>query len=222
MKNLSQCNPKNPAKIDAAASRKGRWERARTTLSRAVAILLLLTAGMSESNWEAEHEALAAFLYAIGLVFVAVASSGRIWCSLYLSGRKDATLTTEGPYSLCRNPLYFCSALGAIGIGFCTETFIYPLLFGLIFSLYYPGIILREESRLQQLFGEAFARYRQEIPRFLPSLARFSEPQQWTANPVLFRRHIFNDTLFIFLAALLELIEGLRQAGVIPQLLHLW
>ena len=201
---------------------KTRWEKIRTRLSKAVGASLLLVAGMTQSNWELQHEAFATFLYALGLVFVAVASSGRIWCSFYLSGRKDAVLTTDGPYSLCRNPLYFCSALGAIGIGLCTETLFYPLLFGLIFAVYYPGIISREESRLRQLFGEAYEHYMRQTPRFFPSFQGFSEPQQWAANPRLFRRHIINDTLFIALAALLELIEGLRHAGVVPHLFAVW
>lgn len=179
-------------------------------------------ASISQSNWELQNDAVATFLYALGLALVAVASSGRIWCSFYLSGRKDAVLTTDGPYSLCRNPLYFCSALGAIGIGLCTETIFYPLLFSLIFAIYYPGIISREESRLGQLFGAAYEHYMGTTPRFFPSFKHFSEPQQWSANPLLFRRHIINDTLFIFLAALLELIEGLRHAGVIPHLFHVW
>jgi hypothetical protein len=34
--------------------------------------------------------------------------------------------------------------------------------------------------------------------------------------------HLINDTLFIFLAALLEFVEGLRHAGFAPSLLHLW
>lgn len=201
---------------------KSRWERTRTRLSKAAGALLLALAGMTQSNWELHNDAIATFFYALGLVLVAIASSGRIWCSFYLSGRKDAALTTDGPYSLCRNPLYFCSALGAIGIGFCTETLFYPALFTLIFGIYYPSIIRREEARLRQLFGEAYNRYVHETPRFFPSFRHFSEPQQWAANPRLFRRHILNDTLFIILAALLEVIEGLRHAGAIPHLLHLW
>lgn len=201
---------------------KTRREKSRTRLSKAVGVLVLAIAGMSQSSWDLHHEVYATFLYGLGLTLVAIASSGRIWCSFYLSGRKDAVLTIEGPYSLCRNPLYFCSAVGAIGIGFCTKTLLYPLLFGLIFSIYYPGIISREESRLRQLFGEAYERYVCTTPRFFPSFKRFSEPQQWSANPLLFRRHIINDTLFIFLAALLELIEGMRHAGVIPHLFHVW
>lgn len=204
------------------AAGKTSWEKIRTRLSKVVGVALLLIAGMTQSNWEVRHEAFATFLYALGLACVAIASSGRIWCSFYLSGRKDSVLTTEGPYSLCRNPLYFCSALGAIGIGLCTETLLYPFLFILVFSIYYPGIIRREEARLQHLFGEAYENYMRSTPRFFPSLKRFSEPQQWSANPLLFRRHIVNDTLFIALAALLELIEGLRHAGVIPHLFHAW
>jgi hypothetical protein len=33
---------------------------------------------------------------------------------------------------------------------------------------------------------------------------------------------VINDTVFIWLAALLELIEGMRTAGIVPHLLHLW
>lgn len=205
-----------------ASPGKSPWERARTRLSKAMGLLLLLATGMTQSNWEQHHDAFATFLYAVGLVFVAIACSGRIWCSFYLSGRKDSVLTTEGPYSLSRNPLYFFSALGVIGIGLCTETLFYPLLFGLIFAVYYPGIIRREGIRLRELFGEAYANYVRETPAFFPSFRRFSEPQQWQANPVLFRRHIINDTLFIFLVALLELIEGLREAGFIPHVFQVW
>jgi hypothetical protein len=39
---------------------------------------------------------------------------------------------------------------------------------------------------------------------------------------VLFRKHVINDTIFIWLPALLELIEALREAGTLPHLLHLW
>ena len=201
---------------------KTSWEMRRTTLSKIVGVVLLIVAGMTTSNWEFKHDNIATLLYSFGLVFVAVACSGRIWCSFYLSGRKDKVLTTEGPYSMSRNPLYFFSLLGAVGIGLCTETLFYPILFSLVFALYYPGIMAREEVRLAQLFGEDYSQYFRQTPRFFPSLERFSEPNNWSANPVLFRRHVFNDTLFVWLAALLELIEGLRHSGVIPSLFHSW
>lgn len=137
-------------------------------------------------------------------------------------GRKDKVRTTEGSYSLCRNPLYFCSGLGALGIGFCTETLANPLLFAAIFAVDHPGIIRREETRLQELFGEAYAEFRRSTPIFLPSLMGFQEPAQYQVNPLLFRRHPIDDTLLIFLAAVLEFVEGLRDAVLAPSLLHLW
>jgi protein-S-isoprenylcysteine O-methyltransferase Ste14 len=203
-------------------TRKGPWERARTRLSKAIGGLLIVAAALSNSNWEQHHNTFATFLYSLGLIIVAMASSGRIWCSFYLSGRKDSELTTQGPYSLCRNPLYFCSALGVIGLGLCTETLTVPAIFLLIFAIYYPSIISREEQRLLQIFGEDYQRYLQNVPRFVPSFRQFQEPSSWTASPVLFRKHVINDTIFIWLAALLELIEALREAGTLPHLLHLW
>lgn len=203
-------------------ARKGAWERARTRLSKAIGGMLMVAAALSDSKWELDHNTFATFLYSLGLIIVAIASSGRIWCSFYLSGRKDSELTTQGPYSLCRNPLYFCSALGVTGLGLCTETLTVPAAFILIFACYYPSIIRREEQRLLQIFGEDYQRYLGHVPRFFPSFRNFKEPSSWTASPVLFRKHVINDTIFIWLAALLELIEALREAGALPILLQLW
>lgn len=52
----------------------------------------------------------------VSLLLVIAGAFGRVWASLYLGGRKNATLVQAGPYSLCRNPLYFFSAVGALGI----------------------------------------------------------------------------------------------------------
>lgn len=201
---------------------KSSWERARTRLSKGVGLIALLMAAMTQSNWVLRGYSMAIFLYPFGLALVAMASMGRVWCSFYLSGRKDAELTTDGPYSLCRNPLYFCSALGAAGIGLCTETLLYPAALLLVFAIYYPGIIRREEIRLSVLFGDAYAQYKLCTPVLIPSFGLFSEPDRWNANPRLFRRHIIDDTMFILVAALLVLVGGLRHAGIIPVLLRTW
>ncbi len=92
----------------------------------------------------------------------------------------------------------------------------------MIFAIYYPSIIAREEQRLLHIFGAAYQRYLQGVPRFFPSFSQFQEPQTWNASPVLFRKHVINDTIFIWLAAVLELIEALREAGTVPHLLNLW
>ena len=92
-----------------------------------------------------------------------------------------------------------------MGVGLSTETLTYPLLFLVIFGLYYPGIMAREERRLEELFGESFRQYRQRVPRFWPN-----------------RRHILSDIWFVWIAAIIELVEGLRNVGLLPHLLTLW
>lgn len=55
-------------------------------------------------------------LFLLGLLLVGVATVGRLWCSLYISGHENSELITTGPYSLSRNPLYFFSLPGFAGI----------------------------------------------------------------------------------------------------------
>lgn len=209
--------------VDAGGGRprKDRWERLRTGLSQVLAVLALLLACGVQSRWQDLRPGVAGLLYGAGLLLVAVASGGRSWCSLYVSGRKDAQLTTDGPYSLCRNPLYLFSAIGAIGVGLCTRTLTAPLLLIALFALYYPGIIRREEGRLSVLFGEDYRRYCASTPRFFPSARGWREPETWQVNPRRFRRHLVDDAMFIWVAALLAVIEGL-QGRWLPHLWALW
>lgn len=198
------------------------WERRRTGLSKLVAGLAFVVVALTQSHWELHHEAVASFLYSAGLGLAAIGAAGRIWCSFFISGRKDGQLVTEGPYSISRNPLYVFSCIGMVGVGLTTETFTYPLVFLAIFGVYYPGIMAREERRLEELFGEAYRHYRQRVPRFWPQLGLYSEPASWSSNPRLFRRHILSDIWFVWIAAIIELVEGFRNVGWLPHLLRLW
>lgn len=198
------------------------WERQRTGLSKLVAGLAFVVVALTQSRWELHHDIVATILSSAGLTLAAIGAAGRIWCSFFISGRKDGQLVTEGPYSISRNPLYVFSCIGLAGVGLTTETMTYPVLFLAIFGLYYPGIMGREERRLEELFGETYQNYRQRVPRFWPQLKLYSEPASWSSNPSLFRRHILSDIWFVWIAAIIELIAGFRNTGVIPHLLQLW
>jgi protein-S-isoprenylcysteine O-methyltransferase Ste14 len=204
------------------AAGKTWWEHQRTGLSKLVAVVAFILLALTQSHWELQDENVATFLFSTGLGLAAIGSTGRIWCSFFISGRKDGELVTEGPYSISRNPLYVFSCIGLVGVGLSTETLTYPLLFLVIFGLYYPGIMAREERRLEELFGESFRQYRQRVPRFWPNRGLYSEPASWSSNPRLFRRHILSDIWFVWIAAIIELVEGLRNVGLLPHLLTLW
>jgi protein-S-isoprenylcysteine O-methyltransferase Ste14 len=204
------------------AAGKTWWEHQRTGLSKLVAVLAFILLALTQSHWELQHENVATFLFSTGLGLAAIGATGRIWCSFFISGRKDGELVTEGPYSISRNPLYVFSSIGLVGVGLSTETLTYPLLFLVIFGLYYPGIMAREERRLEELFGESFRQYRQRVPRFWPNPGLYCEPASWSSNPRLFRRHILSDIWFVWIAAIIELVEGMRNVGWLPHLLTLW
>ena len=204
------------------AAGKTWWEHQRTGLSKLVAVVGFILLALTQSHWELQDENVATFLFSTGLGLAAIGATGRIWCSFFISGRKDGELVTEGPYSISRNPLYVFSSIGLVGVGLSTETLTYPLLFLVIFGLYYPGIMAREERRLEELFGESFRQYRQRVPRFWPNPGLYCEPASWSSNPRLFRRHILSDIWFVWIAAIIELVEGMRNVGWVPHLLTLW
>lgn len=193
-----------------------RYEKLRIPVSRlasAAAVFFLL---FSTNHWEDGHEAVTTGLFTLGMFLVAIGSLGRMWCSLYIAGYKDQVLITQGPYSMTRNPLYFFSTFGALGVGFCTETFTFPLLLLAVMILYYPLVVRKEERRLRDRFGGAFDDYARRVPAFFPSFALFSEPDTYVVKPVVYRRHMFSALWFVWIVGLLELAEGLKELGWMP------
>jgi protein-S-isoprenylcysteine O-methyltransferase Ste14 len=193
-------------------------EKYRILVSRITAVIVLFFLFTTKSHWEAQYDAATLILFLVGMVFVGIASLGRMWCSLYIAGYKDDQLVTKGPYSLCRNPLYFFSLIGAVGIGLATETITFPIVISALFALYYPFVIRSEERRLKQLFGTAFGDYSIRVPRFFPNFSSFSEPESYTVKPGVYRNHIFSALWFIWIIGVLEVIEGLREIEMISSL----
>ena len=193
-----------------------RYEKLRLPVSRlasAVAVFFLL---LSTNHWEPGGEGIATGLFTLGMFLVAIGSLGRMWCSLYIAGYKDQVLITQGPYSVTRNPLYFFSTFGALGVGFCTETLTFPLLLLAVMILYYPLVVRKDERRLRARFGGAFDDYARRVPAFFPSFALFSEPDTYVVKPVVYRRHMFSALWFVWIVGLLELAEGLKGMGWMP------
>jgi protein-S-isoprenylcysteine O-methyltransferase Ste14 len=82
--------------------------------------------------------------------------------------KKDSSLATSGIYSLTRNPLYFGSALLAVGFAIMSADEIAATLLAVPFVLIYPRVILREEDHLERLFPNEFRKYKATVPRFFP------------------------------------------------------
>ncbi len=99
--------------------------------------------------------------------------------------KKDNELAVEGPYSLCRNPLYVGNFL--IGYGICvinSHWWSFALL-TVYFLLIYPFTIKKEERKLSQFFGDTFARYKQQVRRFIPRLTPYKTVGGWSIRQYL-------------------------------------
>jgi protein-S-isoprenylcysteine O-methyltransferase Ste14 len=60
--------------------------------------------------------------------------------------RKQQVLTVTGPYAYTRNPLYFGSAILALGAAIATRSWISAALLCGYFALFYPMVMRREEQ----------------------------------------------------------------------------
>jgi protein-S-isoprenylcysteine O-methyltransferase Ste14 len=191
----------------------------RILVSRVVAIAFFVLLVLTESAQEGSI--ISGLLFLSGLVLVGVATVGRLWCTMYISGYKGSELITSGPYSISRNPLYFFSLLGWIGIGIATETFSFGIAFALAFWLLYPHIIKREEEYLRGKFGQAFTEYCGRTPRFFPNPKAFHEPESYVVNPRLFRRAMGDALWFIWLVGIIELVEALHEYQFVTAVIRL-
>lgn len=173
------------------------------------------------SNAEEPEGMLSAFLFSSGTILIGLATVGRIWCLLYIAGYKKKVLITQGPYSLCRNPLYFFSMLGFVGLGLSTETFTLAIVSIVVFALYYPYIIRTEERVLLNEHNDAYREYLERVPSFFPSFKNYREPEEYVVRPIVFRRRLFDALLFVWGIGLLEFIESLHETGLVPVYFHL-
>ena len=191
----------------------------RLRVSRIFAIAFFLVVLAMESAHEGSLVSTALFL--LGLLLVGIATVGRLWCSLYISGHKNSELITTGPYSLSRNPLYFFSLLGFAGIGFASETVTLGAVLAAAMLIGYPAVIRQEEAVLRERFGAKFEAYCARVPRFLPKLSGYVEPETYTVNPRLFRRSMLDVVWFIWFVGVLEFVEALHEYHYVQPLIHL-
>jgi len=101
-----------------------------------------------------------------------------LWLRGYASGyvRKNAELTTTGPYAHTRNPLYLGSMLIAFGFAAAAASWVVLISLAALFAAIYIPTIQSEEEYLSAHFA-GFDAYSQEVPRLLPRVPRLLQRQ---------------------------------------------
>lgn len=155
----------------------------------------------------------------LALLLVTFAVLGRIWCSLFIAGRKDAELVTGGPYALCRHPLYLLSLAGGLGLGLATHSLL--LAGGTVVVLYalFASAMRNEDAFLASRHGAAFAEYAARTPRMWPGFHPQPVPAALETRPPVLWKAFVDAGAFMLLFALLVAARTLREAGAWAPLL---
>lgn len=157
----------------------------------------------------------------VGYVFLLAGLAIRMWCICYIGSRKSKELITEGPYSLCRNPLYIGTSLLAIGVGFSFENLLMILFVPLIIIPIHILTAKKEEAHLEGLFGDTYCSYKAKVPAFWPKFSNYHSPE---TVPIHIRsiQRIAMDTCAVLMLPMIEdLLELLHASGIIPVLWHI-
>ncbi|MEI8389845.1 MAG: isoprenylcysteine carboxylmethyltransferase family protein [bacterium] len=194
------------------------FARYRIFISKIFGVSLIIIFLFSENIWAQKPYAgwLALTLQSLGLIFVTICVLGRLWSAVYLCGNKTFTLVTKGPYSVVRNPLYFFSFLGVIGIALTAGSFTGLLLIIFMFMFNYLPTILDEEKTLERFHTDNLAEYMAKVPRLIPNFSLLDEPEVYEIKPHAFRKTFFDVAWFFWVYLILEIIQGLHSFNVLP------
>jgi protein-S-isoprenylcysteine O-methyltransferase Ste14 len=108
-----------------------------------------------------------------------VAGAGlRFWATLYISGRKERHIVVDGPYSLCRHPLYIGSLLLAIAAGLFIKSVFFAAALLIVALVYVTATVPVEEACLRARHPLEFDNYARRVRRYLPSMRSFQTPEQ--------------------------------------------
>jgi len=82
-------------------------------------------------------------------------------------GEPATALVVTGPYRVTRNPIYIGLVLAYFGVSvLLTSMWVLLLLIPVVIILQ-RGVVRQEEEYLERQFGEAYAKYKARVPRWL-------------------------------------------------------
>lgn len=161
-------------------------------------------------------ELLAGLLDLLALLCMAFACLGRIWCSVFIAGRKDVELVTSGPYALCRHPLYTLSMIGGVGLGLATRSLLLTAVTLLVLGTLFTRASTAEDRFLAARFEQRFETYRAATPRFWPQRWRDPRPATLTVRPDILWKAFVDAGAFVLLFAMVMLARRLGGSGLLP------
>ncbi|MDS1137027.1 methyltransferase family protein [Nitratireductor indicus] len=203
----------------------GQFQRLRIASFWIIAVILCSFVLFTRAGWEHfrpfgfnVEEAIELF----GLGLIGIAILGRLWCTLYIGGRKSSELVQDGPYSMTRNPLYFFSSVGAAGVGAQTGSLVMALASAVITVFILSVTMRREALFLRGEFGANYDAYAARVPAFLPKPSLFRDPETLIVLPKRLYRTLSDGLVFFLAMPAFEFVEYLQEHAMLPILFRMY
>ncbi|MFI5411077.1 methyltransferase family protein [Kaistia sp. UC242_56] len=194
-------------------------QRLRIHLVQIAAMVFALLLLLVRPYWTGQvHE----FLESAGFCLVLVCVAGRMWSILYIGSRKNRALTTLGPYSMTRNPLYLFSTIGAVGVGLIFGSVLIALMLGVFSYIAFTMTATKEADHLRTLFGDEFVAYAARTPLFWPNFALYRDSPDVAFSTHALKRTFLDGLLFLAIFPLMEALEYVQNLDFLPALAWLY
>jgi protein-S-isoprenylcysteine O-methyltransferase Ste14 len=117
-----------------------------------------------------------------GFLMAALGELIRLWGVSWAGSETRTTggvggtyLVISGPFGHVRNPLYVGNIMMYVGIGIMANALCpyLPIIAFLFFAWQYVTIVGEEEAYLKTAFGESYAEYCKNVPRFIPRISAY-------------------------------------------------
>ena len=125
------------------------------------------------------------FLRILTVGYIPKGTSGRV-----TKKQVAEKLNTTGIYSTVRHPLYLANFVIWIGVFVFFRVWWFAVIGILLYWIYYERIMFAEEEFLRKKFGEAFIKWAEKTPAFIPSLKNYRSPElPFSLKTVIKREH---------------------------------
>jgi len=170
-----------------------------------------LDARVLDDGWEAV--CLSIGLLGLGIRLLTVGYSPPGTSGRNTRAQVARSLSTTGPYSVARHPLYLGNLLMWLGPALYPRLWWLALLVVLIFWLHYERIMLAEERFLREKFGSAFTEWARRTPAIIPRPWLWRPPSPAFSIRKALRREASSYLGLVSTLAALELTSGLALEG---------
>lgn len=192
-------------------------QKIRIAILRLFFVLAIPLILFTRSAWMG-NEVLFEVLEQLGVFMVIAAVLGRFWAILYIGALKNKVVMQDGPYSICRHPLYLFSTIGVVGFGLMLGSLTLCVILGGGAFVILSRTAAREEGFLRAEFGQAYNDYSARVPRIWPRLSLFRAEPTVTSSIVAMRTNFFDALVFLAFIPVAEVMEELKEMALWPTL----